>query len=136
MELTLTRNPSKNDCTIGSLAVNGKFECYTLEDVVRDKKIHGKTAIPAGKYKIILNQSFRFKRILPLLLSVPNYEGVRIHAGNTAANTEGCLLVGNQHTENSIVGGTSRPALEALMAKLQIAYNKNEPIFITITNGE
>ena len=81
--------------TIGKLYVNGVFECYTLEDCVRDKKIYGMTAIPTGTYKVILNLSNRFKRVLPLLIDVSNFEGVRIHPGNYAGNE-------NFHSEQKI----------------------------------
>ena len=90
MELTLTRTDFTNDSTIGELSVNGKFECFTLEDKVRPVKIKGMTAIPAGAYEVVINFSERFQRPLPLLLNVPNFDGIRIHAGNTAKDTEGC----------------------------------------------
>jgi len=86
--------------TIGKLSIDGVYFCDTLEDLPRDVKIMNETCIPQGKYKVILNESNRFKRIMPLLLSVPNFEGIRIHSGNTAANTSGCILVG----KNTIKG--------------------------------
>ena len=86
--------------TIGKLSIDGVPFCETLEDLPRDVKIMNETCIPQGKYKVILNESNRFKRIMPLLLSVPNFEGIRIHSGNTAANTSGCILVG----KNTIKG--------------------------------
>ena len=132
MELTLVRKFTGPDCTIGELFVDGRFECFTLEDVVRPGdiarvKVAGKTAIPPGTYAVELTMSARFKRVLPLLLNVPSFEGIRIHAGNTAQDTEGCILVGRERESNAVRG--SRAALEPLLAKLQAA---GGPISITI----
>jgi len=117
MELQVKRTDFFDNSTIGELSVNGQFECYTLEDKVRPVKIKGETAIPAGRYEVIINYSQRFDRLLPLLLSVPNFEGVRIHPGNTAADTEGCILVGVTKEQEFI--GQSRVAFEQLFAKLK-----------------
>lgn len=120
MKLLLKRNKSTKNSTIGSLYVDGKFQCFTLEDVIRDMKVFGETAIPEGKYKVIINKSARFKVDLPLLLNVPNYEGIRIHPGNTDKDTEGCILVGQTVSEqNTLVN--SRVAFNALMDKLKTA---------------
>ena len=116
MELTLKRDKLTSDFTLGELSIDGQHFCYTVEDTVRDVKIHGKTAIPYGRYKVILNMSNRFKVVMPLLLDVPNYEVVRIHSGNTAADTEGCLIVGMERTANGV--GLSRIAFQKLMARL------------------
>lgn len=116
MLLELTRGKSSAKSTIGMLKVDGFFECYTLEDVVRPEKIKGETAIPAGTYKVILNESVRFKRLLPLVLSVPGYEGVRIHPGNTDADTEGCILVGTTCLTDFV--GNSRLAFGKLLDKM------------------
>jgi len=129
MELQIKRTEFSEESTIGELSVNGVFECYTLEDKVRPVKIAGKTAIPSGRYEVIINFSQRFQKQLPLLLNVPNYEGVRIHSGNTAANTEGCILVGETKTENFI--GESRWAFNRLFEKLKIA-SETEKIFLEI----
>lgn len=96
MELRLLRDVCGADCTLGQLYVDGKPACHTVEDVVRPagEKVHGKTAIPEGRYQVIVTPSPRFRRDLPLLLKVPNFEGVRIHPGNTAEDTEGCILPG------------------------------------------
>lgn len=126
MEIRVKRLHKTDKSTIGEMYVNGKFECYTLEDVERTEKIDGKTAIPKGKYKVIINQSNRFKRLLPLLLDVPNYAGVRIHSGNKAEDTEGCILVGETRSADFI--GNSRKAFEKLFLKMQGA----ERITITI----
>jgi hypothetical protein len=127
-ELLLIRKWKTDKATVGELYLNGTFECFTLEDVVRPEKIYGETAIPAGRYRVVFSMSPRFKQVLPLLWEVPNYTGVRIHAGNTAKDTEGCILVGQERGVNSV--GKSRAALEALLAKL------SDPCWITITDGE
>jgi len=86
--------------TLGKLFVNDVFFCHTLEDKIRyqngdyTKKVKNETCIDAGKYKVVLTQSNRFKRILPELLNVPCFTAIRIHGGNTTANTEGCILLG------------------------------------------
>ncbi|KIO48729.1 DUF5675 family protein [Nitrosospira sp. NpAV] len=129
MELRVERTDRSGDSTIGKLYVNDQFECYTLEDVERPVKIKGKTAIPAGRYEVVINQSQRFGRLLPLFLNVPNFEGVRIHPGNTAADTEGCILVGETKGEGSI--GQSKVAFERLFNKLKTA-SETEKIFIEI----
>ena len=142
MEILVQRQPSKDGATISRLYVNGVFECYVLEDEIREIKgkpvaewkIAEKTAIPAGRYKIIITMSNRFKKKLPLLLAVAGFEGVRIHAGNTAENTEGCLLVGQAVKGNVIVGGTSRPALDALQRKIQAVLDAGENVWVTIKN--
>jgi hypothetical protein len=135
MELQLKRKEFTDNSTIGELAVNGVSECFILEDKDRKletgaKKIHGLTAIPRGRYEIVITFSNRFQQYLPLLLSVPQYEGVRIHSGNTSANTEGCLLPGTTKSKD-FVGG-SRDAFQRLFSKLK-KVEKKEKIFITIT---
>lgn len=119
MELRLVRDVCGADCTLGKLFVDEKFDCYTVEDVVRPngEKIHGKTAIPEGRYKVIVSRSPRFDRDLPLLENVPNFEGVRIHPGNTAADTEGCIIPGRVRTARGVA--ESRAAFDKLFAALQ-----------------
>lgn len=117
MKLQLKRKYRTNNSTIGELYIDGIFECYTLEDVERDIKIKNETAIPKGTYKVIINQSNRFKRLLPLLINVPNFEGVRIHSGNTNHDTEGCILVGKTRSLDFI--GQSRKAFDSLFKKMQ-----------------
>ena len=125
MQITVKRLHKTNTSTIGELLIDGIFQCYTLEDVERPVKIKNETAIPKGTYKVIINQSNRFRRLLPLLLDVPNFEGVRIHSGNSNHDTEGCILVGQSRNKNYI--GQSRKAFEKLFKKMQAAKN------ITIT---
>lgn len=103
MELTLKRDILADGYTLGLLSVDGKPYCYTVEDKVREGvKIPGKTAIPYGRYKVIVNMSNRFKKLMPLLIDVPGFEGVRIHSGNTAEDTEGCIIVGRIRTEKGV----------------------------------
>lgn len=130
MEITVKRIAKRPAYTIGKMYLDGMYFCDTLEDTVRDltkeAKVYGKTAIPAGKYPVVISFSPRFKKDLPLLMNVPYFSGVRIHSGNTAEDTEGCILVG----ENKAVGKVlnSRATFTRLMEKLQ----KADKIYITI----
>jgi len=140
MLLEVRREPSANGCTLGSLYVDGEFECFTLEDVVREValqpvalwKIPGETAIPAGTYQVIVNISNRFQRLLPQLVDVPGFAGVRIHPGNCAADTEGCILVGRRRGVATIL--ESRLAFEALFAKIQAAIGRGEAVQVRMVN--
>lgn len=133
MTLRLVREPSINGATMGCLFLNGHFSCFTLEDEIREGvKIPGETCIPAGRYNIILCHSDRFDQVLPLLLAVSQFDGIRIHAGNTVADTAGCILVGKDRVETGL--RQSRVALEALMATLRSATEATEPIAIEIEN--
>lgn len=116
MKMLLQRTAYSDKSTIGELFLDGEFFCYTLEDTVRKVKKAGETAIPAGTYEVVINYSPRFKQKMPLLLGVPRFEGVRIHAGNKAEDTEGCILVGYVKAQDFI--GQSRMAYEALFRKL------------------
>ena len=111
MKLTLKRIALRPTYTIGKLYIDDVYFCETIEDTVRDinkngkfdnreKKIHSKTAIPYGTYEIKWTYSPRFKKYTPQLMNVPSFEGIRVHAGNTSADTEGCLILG----ENKQVG--------------------------------
>ena len=119
MKLVLQRLQLEPDCTIGSLSVDGAFQCWTLEDQVRSAgvKIPGKTAIPYGTYRVIHDESTRFGRVMFHVLDVPGFAGIRIHSGNTDADTEGCILVGNQRGPGDFIG-QSKDALAALEAKV------------------
>lgn len=119
MNLKLKRTQRSDKSTIGELTVDGLLECYTLEDVERKEKIYGKTAIPTGTYKVSITHSPRFNRRLPLLENVPGFEGVRIHPGNKAEDTEGCILVGRKKSQDMIL--ESRLAFDALFKKLETA---------------
>jgi hypothetical protein len=119
LKLLIKRTIFYSDCTIGELYANGQFECYTLEDVPRTEKVYGQTAIPIGKYRVVIDYSNRFKRPMPHLLQVPQFEGVRIHPGNTHADTEGCILVGRKVNGHSIE--ESRLAFNSLFPKIEAA---------------
>jgi hypothetical protein len=130
MLLTLERTKVTKASMTGSLYVDGKFECYTLEDVPRPVKVQNETAIAAGKYRVIINQSVRFKRRLPLLLNVPNFVGIRIHSGNTNHHTEGCILVGTTLRKDFV--GNSRLAFSRLFKKMDAAAKAGEDLMIEI----
>lgn len=111
MKLTLKRIALRSTYTIGKLYIDDAYFCDTLEDTVRDtnksgkfdngeQKVKGKTAIPYGTYEIKWTYSPRFKKYTPQLMNVPSFEGIRVHAGNTSSDTEGCLILG----ENKQVG--------------------------------
>lgn len=133
MKLELERIQTDPGVTIGSLRVDGDWAAWTCEDPVRPAgvKVHGQTAIPAGTYKVVITESARFKRPLPLLLDVPMFEGIRIHPGNTAADTEGCILVGMDRLGSSV--GRSRLAFDALFTQIRGALNRREEVTIEIT---
>jgi hypothetical protein len=114
----------------GELRLDGAFECWTLENLPDGQKPH--RAIPAGKYRVAITNTPKFGCPMPLLLEVPGFEGVRIHPGNTTADTEGCILVGATRATVSI--GQSRAAFDQLCAKLRIARAAGL-IPLEITNG-
>lgn len=128
MELKLKRTKFSSNYTLGELFINGMFFCYTVEDVDRDinkdgdlddtgeTKVYGETAIPKGIYKVILSMSNRFKKLLPEVLDVKGFAGIRIHSGNTALDSHGCIIVGLQKTADGVA--SSRDAMNKLMNKL------------------
>lgn len=102
MHITVQRRDLKDDRTLGELLIDDKHFAWTLEDAVREVKIPNETAIPAGVYEVIVNFSARFSRPLPLLMGVPDFTAIRMHAGNGPENTEGCILLGLEHDEERI----------------------------------
>lgn len=117
MKLEIKRLYFKDTYTIGKIYLNGVYQCDTLEDVPRDVKIQDKTCIPAGTYKVIITMSNRFKKMMPLLLKVPGFEGIRIHSGNTSVDTYGCILVGLNKIKGMVVN--SRLMFDNLMGKIE-----------------
>lgn len=134
MELTLNRIFLGSSATIGELLINDKHLCDTIEDRVRPEgeKVYGKTAIPEGTYEVKLTHSPRFKKILPEILNVPNFSGIRIHTGNSSKDTEGCILVGTWDGEKEDWVGSSKIAFDELMTLLEEATNNKEKITITV----
>lgn len=134
MQLKLNRIFKTNTFTIGELYINEKYVTDTLEDRVRPEgeKVYGKTAIPEGTYEVKLTHSPRFKKILPEILNVPNFSGIRIHTGNSSKDTEGCILVGTWDGEKEDWVGNSRIAFDELMTLLEEATNNKEKVTITV----
>ncbi len=128
-ELKVVRFINTPESTIGKLYFNGTLFGYTLEDFDRELtqstpledikkiKVPAKTAIPTGTYKVIISESKRFGKDLPLLLNVPGFEGVRIHSGNKAADSEGCILVGSSFGRDVV--NNSRDTMKKLMVELE-----------------
>ena len=134
IQIELKRIAKRKDYTIGQLYVDGTYLCDTLEPTWRNlaqgaRKLKGRTAIPEGRYPVVVTHSPRFDAWLPLLVGVPGFTGIRIHAGNTAADTEGCILVGQNLKRGQVLN--SRICLHRLMQLLD-ARKAGEPAFVTI----
>lgn len=139
MRIELVRIAFKSTYTIGKLYVDGKYECDVLEDVDRGldssmteseilkKKVKGETAIPTGHYVINITYSPKYKRMMPLLLDVKGFSGIRIHSGNTSKDTEGCLIVGKNKKVGMVL--ESRDTYKRLFEMMQ--GEKNITIDIT-----
>ncbi|GAB3638769.1 hypothetical protein GCM10027422_43590 [Hymenobacter arcticus] len=135
MEIIVSRFVKNAQATIGRLNVDGRFECYTLEDVVclrGTPKVAGPKAIPAGTYAVALTFSTRFHEVMPQLLQVPGYEAIRLHAGNTAADTAGSLLLGTAVAPTGQRVFNSWRAYHALLLKLEAAVGRQEAISLHI----
>jgi len=141
MELKVKRFKNAVKYTAGKLYIDEVYFSYTLEDtnrmltssmdldIIKKIKVKNETAIPTGKYEIVVNFSNHFKKQMPLLIGVKGFEGIRIHAGNKPEDTEGCLLVGYEDSSDGFMGN-SRDAVTALYTKLFEAI-KTEKIWIT-----
>lgn len=124
----LKRLVRKDTYTLGRLYLNGIYFCDTLEPPVNPKV--GKGAIPYGVYDLRLTWSPKFKKMLPLLVDVPNFEGIRIHSGNTSKDTEGCILLGDNLKVGCVLNSTARVTeFIRLMNKKGNDFN-----YISITN--
>lgn len=143
MRLTLQRYETAGRRTFGRLlAEDGHRLCYVLEDALREVegqpvsawKVHGETAIPAGEYRITLENSPRFGLDTLTVNGVPGFAGVRMHAGNTEADTEGCPLLGMSVNAAGIVGGTSRPAVALIKELVRQARAAGETVMMRVVN--
>lgn len=140
MNLRLIREPSIGGTTLGVLFAGGHYECFILEDEIRECpdvpveqwKVPGQTAIPAGRYRVVVTDSPKFGRRLPELLNVPGFTGIRIHAGNRKEDTEGCLITGRWRAAQAV--GESRVALERLISRIERALTAGEQVWVDIEN--
>lgn len=141
MEIVVKRIFTCKDYTIGRLFIDGAYYCDTLEDCdrgldqgmtdeeIRRLKVYGKTAIPTGRYRVVLTYSNRFRKVLPEILNVKGYSGVRIHTGNTPEDTLGCILVG-RNTKKGMVTDSRK-----MFAPLLDRMKKAKDITLTIKRG-
>ena len=141
MEINVKRIFTCKDYTIGRLFIDGVYFCDTLEDCdrgldqgmtdeeIRRLKIYGKTAIPTGRYRVVLTYSNRFRKVLPEILNVKGYSGVRIHTGNVPEDTLGCILVG-RNTKKGMVTESRK-----MFAPLLDMMRKAKDITLTVKRG-
>ena len=143
MELTLQRTHAAGAATLGRLEdAAGDLLCYTLEDELREVegqpvsewKIKGATAIPSGRYRVTLEHSGRFGPSTLTLNDVPGFSYIRMHAGNTDADTEGCPLLGMKLSGDRIVGGTSGPAVALVKRRVMDAIDAGQEVWLTVSN--
>lgn len=143
MEIKIDRAWKRDGYTISRIYVNGKlFGCNTLEDTdrglrqdmileeIKRIKVYGETAIPSGSYECVYTYSTRFKKMLPLLLDVPGFDGIRIHSGNSAKDTLGCILVGKNDKKGWI--SNSRFWTDKLIQSMKVAWDKKEKVTIEV----
>ncbi len=144
MELLLQREETIGDTTLGDLYVDGNHFCVTLEDEVRidnpattdneGAKIYGKTAIPAGSYKLAITWSEKFKKRMILVEDVSGFTGIRIHSGNDVEDTLGCILVGQvKLNRERITGGTN--ILPILFGRIDGALSIGKNVSLTVVNA-
>lgn len=136
MKLELKRDTFTEKTTIGKLYLDGLEFAHTLEDTDRKLedggvKVFGKTCVSRGTYEVTIDWSKKFNKLMPHILNVPQFEGIRIHAGNYDKDTEGCILVGSTRGNDFI--GDSRITFESLFKELEVAIMDGEKIEIIIT---
>lgn len=131
--MILRRKTLTEKSTVGELYLpDGSFQCFVLEDCCRKEKLHSMTAIPAGRYEVVMAWSDRFQRLLPRLLEVPFFKGIYIHNGNYPSHTEGCPLLGKKKGEDAVF--ESVLALEEVLPKIKKLCEKGK-LFIDIEGG-
>ena len=142
MKILVKRIAKRPTYTIGKMYLDGKYFCDTLEDTdrnisqstpldtIKKVKLPNNTAIPTGTYKVIVNVSPKFKRLLPRLLNVPGFDGVLIHRGNTDKDTSGCILIGENKVVGKVINSTGYET--KLVSILNKAQDNKEDITIEI----
>lgn len=138
MIIEVRRDTFLPSCTLGEMFVDGRLYGQTLEDKDRyletgGTKIPKETAIPRGRYLVSLTYSPRFQKILPLLHDVPKFEGVRIHGGNTAEDTEGCILLGQYRDSKTAKIYNCEAINLRLIGELEACQKRSEGIWIIIS---
>lgn len=138
MELHLIRDIFNEDCTLGKIYNAEHFVCFSLEDKVRETdepvekwKIHGMTAIPRGRYRVMITFSNRFQKYLPELQDVPGFTGIRIHSGNTAQDSSGCVITGMSRSDDMV--HDSRTALKVLQAQIENAIREGDKVWLSLS---
>lgn len=143
MELKLQRQIKTTKSSIGDLFIDGKVFCNTLEDTdrglkqsdtldhIKQVKVQNQTAIPTGRYQVIIDMSTRFQKLMPHIINVPGYEGIRIHSGNTDVDTDGCILLGTYNKSTPDFVSNSRDAFNKFFPLLQNAL-KSGNVYINI----
>lgn len=140
MTVRVIREPSISGTTIGIVLVDDRFFCWCLEDEIRERKgqpvhawkVPGETAIPQGRYRLALTHSPRFGRVLPEVLNVTGFTGIRIHPGNTHGDSEGCLLLGKSRGPATVL--QSRAACQEFESALAGSLERGEPAWLLIEN--
>lgn len=142
MKLEVKRIAKRETYTIGKMYINGQYFCDTIEDKdrglndsmtelhIKELKVYGKTAIPVGTYEVKMTMSAKYKRVMPEVLNVKGYSGIRIHSGNTAEDSLGCILLGKNKAVGKVL--ESRATCDAFYKVLNGAVANGEKIMLTI----
>ncbi len=143
MDLKIIRKYKKQNYTLGRLYIDGQYFCDTLEDTdrgltsdmpleeIKKKKIYGKTAIPSGLYTILYTYSPKYKRLMPLVDNVKGFSGIRIHSGNSAEDSLGCILLG-KNTKVGMVTDSRNTCKKFYKLIEDAIYKKGEAITLKI----
>lgn len=136
MKISIVRESSGEHGTFGRVYVDGVFVCHSLEDKDRriesgGAKIPGESAIPRGIYKLIIDMSVRFKKLMMHILDVPQFSGIRIHSGNTHADTEGCILLGNGRANGYLID--SRTAVNKMFWAVERELKLGKEVIIEVS---